>query len=89
MMAEKIRRIPGRIDTATTKAAAKAQKELSQLFSFTLKEKGVVPDTTRDTINDLVALDGVRQNKVIGVLKRIAERLGIGVTGDALDCTVR
>lgn len=40
-------------------------------------------------INDLVALDGVCPNKVIGVLKRIAERLGIGVTGDALDRTVR
>jgi hypothetical protein len=89
MMAEMICRIPGRIDTATAKAVAKAQKELSQLFSFTLKEKGVVPDTTRDMINDLVALDGVRPNQVIGVLKRIAERLGIGVTGNASDHTGR
>ncbi|KAJ7043002.1 hypothetical protein C8F04DRAFT_1251176 [Mycena alexandri] len=40
-------------------------------------------------INDLVALDGVRPNKVIGVLKCIARKLGIAVTGNASDRTVR
>ncbi|KAJ6483561.1 hypothetical protein C8R47DRAFT_1132582 [Mycena vitilis] len=40
-------------------------------------------------INDLVALDGVRPNKVIGVLKRIADKLGITVDGDVSDRTVR
>ncbi|KAJ7482106.1 hypothetical protein B0H11DRAFT_1724107 [Mycena galericulata] len=87
--AERIRRFPSRVNTAVSKATAKAQEEISQLFSFTLKEQGVVPDSTRDMINDLVALDGVRPNKVIGVLKRIAGKLGIGVHGDASDRIVR
>ncbi|KAJ7015912.1 hypothetical protein C8F04DRAFT_1204510 [Mycena alexandri] len=78
---------PHRIHNASTKAKSKAQDEISRLFSFTLKEKGVVPDETRDMINDLVALDGVRPNKVIGVLKRIAGKLEIGVTGNASDRT--
>ncbi|KAJ6556783.1 hypothetical protein DFH09DRAFT_1280209 [Mycena vulgaris] len=55
VLTERLRRVPGRIDTAVTKA----REELSQLFSFTLKEKGVVPDSIRDLIKDLVALDGV------------------------------
>ncbi|KAJ7433147.1 hypothetical protein B0H11DRAFT_1759292 [Mycena galericulata] len=87
--AERIRRFPSRVNTAVSKATAKAQEELSNLFSFNLKENGVIPDSTRDMINDLVALDGVRPNKVIGVLKRIAGKLGIGVTGDASDRSVR
>ncbi|KAJ7476817.1 hypothetical protein B0H11DRAFT_1726989 [Mycena galericulata] len=86
---EAMRRLPGRIDTAVNKATEKAKDELSQLFSFTLKEKGVLSDSARDMINDLVALDGVRPNKVIGVLKRIAGKLGVGVHGDASDRTVR
>ncbi|KAJ7657960.1 hypothetical protein B0H17DRAFT_1145756 [Mycena rosella] len=84
-LTEKICRIPSRIETAAAKAKAQAKEDLSQLFSFTLKEKGVIPDSTRDMINDLVALDGVRPNKVIGVLKRIAGKLGIGVTRNASD----
>jgi prefoldin subunit 5 len=88
-LSEKIRRFPDRLDTAINKAAAKAREEISQLFAFTLKEKGVVPDDTRNMINDLVALDGVRPNKVVGVLKRIAINLGIAVNGDASDRTVR
>ncbi|KAJ7477635.1 hypothetical protein FB451DRAFT_1396591 [Mycena latifolia] len=88
-LTEKIRRIPARINTAATRAKLQAKDELSQLFSFALKEKGAVPDSTRDMINDLVALDGVRPNKVIGVLKCIAGKLGIGVTGNASDRTVR
>ncbi|KAK6966679.1 hypothetical protein R3P38DRAFT_2439421, partial [Favolaschia claudopus] len=42
-----------------------------------------------DMINNLVALDGVRPNKVVGVLKRFAENLGIEVAGDVSDRTVR
>ncbi|KAJ7814473.1 hypothetical protein B0H13DRAFT_1664774 [Mycena leptocephala] len=68
---------------------AKAKDEITRLFSFTLKEKGVVPDSTRDMITKLVALDGIRPNKVVGVLKRIAEKLGIGINGNASDHTVR
>ncbi|KAJ7229032.1 hypothetical protein GGX14DRAFT_555074 [Mycena pura] len=88
-LVEKVRRIPARIDTAINKAKAQAKDELSQLFSFTLKEKGVIPDETRDMINDLVALDSVRPNKVVGVLKRIVGKLGIGVTGNTSDRSVR
>jgi regulator of replication initiation timing len=88
-LTEKCRRIPDRLDTVFNKATAKAKDEITELFSFTMKEKGVVPDSTRDMINDLVALDGVRPNKVIGVLKRIADKLGIEVTGKASDRTVR
>lgn len=88
-LTEKVRRILARLETAATKAKAQAKDELSRLFSFTLKEKGVIPDSTRDMINDLVALDGVRPNKVIGVLKRIAGKLGIGVTGNASDRSIR
>jgi hypothetical protein len=40
-------------------------------------------------IADLVALDGVRPSKVVGVLKRIAAKLGIAVSGNASDRTVR
>ncbi|KAJ7660878.1 hypothetical protein DFH06DRAFT_1326132 [Mycena polygramma] len=86
-MAQTIHRIPDRISTAAKKATSKAQDEISKLFSFSLKENGVVPDSTRDMINDLVALDGVRPNKVVGVLKRIAAKLGINITGDASDRT--
>ncbi|KAJ7474992.1 hypothetical protein FB451DRAFT_1034862 [Mycena latifolia] len=88
-LAEKIRRFPSRLDTAANKATKTAKEELANLFSFTLKEKGVIPDSTRDMINDLVALDGVRPNKVVRVLKRIAEKLGVTVTGDAFDRSVR
>jgi hypothetical protein len=80
--------VPGRIDTAVTKATTKAREELSELFAFTLKEKGVIPDSTRDLINDLVALDGVRPNKVVGVLKRIMGKLGIEVAGNMVDRSV-
>ncbi|KAJ7939605.1 hypothetical protein B0H13DRAFT_1850381 [Mycena leptocephala] len=38
---------------------------------------------------DLVALDGVKPHRVVGVLKRIAETLGIKVNGDATDRSVR
>ena len=55
------------------------------MFSFKLKEKGVIPDSTRDMINDLVALDGVCLNKVIGMLKRIAGKLGFEVMGNISD----
>ncbi|KAJ7216800.1 hypothetical protein C8J57DRAFT_1537863 [Mycena rebaudengoi] len=88
-LAENVRRIPARIDTAVNKTTAQAKDELSQLFSFTLKEKGVIPDETRDMINELVALDGVRPNKVVGVLKRIAGKLGISVAGNASDRSAR
>lgn len=88
VLTERLRRVPGRIDTAVTKATTKAREELSNIFSFTLKEKGVVPDATRDMINDLVALDGVRPNKVVGVLKCIARKLGIEVRGDVKPRTV-
>ncbi|KAK7028488.1 hypothetical protein R3P38DRAFT_2776206 [Favolaschia claudopus] len=64
-LAAKCRRIPDRLETAATKAASKAKEELTRLFSFNLKEKGAVPDSTRDMINNLVALDGVRPNKVV------------------------
>ncbi|KAJ7149359.1 hypothetical protein C8R46DRAFT_916116 [Mycena filopes] len=89
VIGQKVRRIPDRLETAATKATAKAKDEISHLFSFALKEKGVVPDSTRDMITDLVALDGVRPSKVVGVLKRIAEKLGIAVSGDVSDRTVR
>ncbi|KAJ7621714.1 hypothetical protein DFH06DRAFT_1143459 [Mycena polygramma] len=86
-------RLRAEADTLTAepakKAMNKAQDEISKMFSFSLKENGVVPDSTWDMINDLVALDGVRLNKVVGVLKRIAGKLGIDVTGDASDRTVR
>ncbi|KAK7007245.1 hypothetical protein R3P38DRAFT_2554211, partial [Favolaschia claudopus] len=86
-MAQKIRRIPSRIDTAVEKAATR--EEITRLFSFTLKEDGVIPDSARDMINNLVALDGVRPNKVVSVLRRIAEKLGITVVGNASDRSIR
>ncbi|KAK7041304.1 hypothetical protein R3P38DRAFT_2475346, partial [Favolaschia claudopus] len=88
-MAQKIRRIPSRIDTAVEKAATKAREEITRLFSFILKEDGVIPDSARDMINNLVALDGVRPNKVVSVLRRIAEKLGIAVVGNASDRSIR
>ncbi|KAJ6556774.1 hypothetical protein DFH09DRAFT_1317716 [Mycena vulgaris] len=63
----------GEVGQLMAEAKAKAREELSELFSFTLKEKGVVPDSTRDLINDLIAFDG----------------LGIEATGNAADRTVR
>jgi hypothetical protein len=80
--------VPGGIDTAVTKVMMKAREELSKLFAFTLKEKGVILDSTRDLINDLVALDGVRLNKVVVVLKHVVGKLGIEVTGNTSDCSV-
>ncbi|KAJ6541247.1 hypothetical protein DFH09DRAFT_1089529 [Mycena vulgaris] len=47
-----------------------------------------VADSIRDLIDDLVALDGVRSNKVVGVLKHIAGKVGIVATGKAADRTV-
>jgi hypothetical protein len=38
-------------------------------------EKGVILDSMRDLINDLVAPDGVCPNNVIGVLKHITGKL--------------
>ncbi|KAJ7149386.1 hypothetical protein C8R43DRAFT_887885, partial [Mycena crocata] len=54
-----------------------------------LKEDGVIPDATRDIINDLVAIDGVRPHRVVGVLRKIAEKLGVKVKGNATDRSVR
>ncbi|KAJ6556727.1 hypothetical protein DFH09DRAFT_1084438 [Mycena vulgaris] len=81
VLAERLRRVPGRIDTAVTKAKAKAREELSQLFWFTLKKKGVVPDSTRDLINDLVALDGVRRTKLLGYSNALQESWELRLPG--------
>ncbi|KAJ6541244.1 hypothetical protein DFH09DRAFT_1089527 [Mycena vulgaris] len=61
-----------------------ARKELSQLFSFTLKEKlkCVVPDSTRDLINDLVVLDGVPpEQKSLGYGNTLLERWELRLPG--------
>ncbi|KAJ7155610.1 hypothetical protein C8R46DRAFT_910335, partial [Mycena filopes] len=86
---EKIRRIPDRIEKAAKKATSRAADDSSHTPFLNLKEKGVIPDETRDIINDLVAIDGVRPHRVVGVLKRLAAKLGIRVQGDASTRSVR
>ncbi|KAJ7429992.1 hypothetical protein FB451DRAFT_1158984 [Mycena latifolia] len=86
---ETIRRIPSRIETAARKATSQAADDLSHAPYLNLKEKGVIPDDTRDIINDLVANDGVRPHRVVGVLKKFAAALGIRVHGNASDRSVR
>ncbi|KAJ7897728.1 hypothetical protein B0H13DRAFT_1884566 [Mycena leptocephala] len=86
---EKVRRFPTRLANNAKKAESRAADDLSHTPFLNLKEKGVIPDDTRDLINDLVALDGVRPHRVMGVLKRFAAKLGIPVQGDASDRSVR
>ncbi|KAJ6517945.1 hypothetical protein C8R47DRAFT_960123 [Mycena vitilis] len=88
VLQEKIRRIPTRLATAAKKAEVRAADDLSHTPFLNLKENGVIPDATRDIINDLVAIDGVRPHRVIGVLKKIAAKLGIPVQGHASDRSV-
>ncbi|KAJ7932312.1 hypothetical protein B0H13DRAFT_1857143 [Mycena leptocephala] len=73
---------------ATTKAKTKAQEELSRLFSFTLKEKWVIPDSMRDMINDLVTLKNL-QNKVDFVVpgKLPSQAVGLGVQRGVFEST--
>ncbi|KAJ7620634.1 hypothetical protein DFH06DRAFT_1105910 [Mycena polygramma] len=89
VLQEKIRRIPTRLANAAKKAEVRAADDLSHTSFLNLKENGVIPDATRDIINDLVAIDGVRPHRVIGVLKKFAAKLGIPVQGDASDRSVR
>ncbi|KAJ7243679.1 hypothetical protein C8J57DRAFT_1243277 [Mycena rebaudengoi] len=77
---QKIRCIPDRIGTAINKTKSALNKRPEGTFN--LKEKGVVPDTAREMINDLVALEGVRPGCVTAVLQRIAAVLGIKIDGD-------
>lgn len=86
---EKIRRIPSRLEKAISKTKLRAADDLSHAPYLNLKENGVIPDDTRDMINDLVALDGVRPHRVIDALKRMAGKLGIRVQGNASDRSVR
>ncbi|KAJ7940024.1 hypothetical protein B0H13DRAFT_1850227 [Mycena leptocephala] len=84
---ETIRRMPGRIGTAFKKATSRATDDNAPYLN--LKEKGFIPDETREIINDLVANDGVRPHRAVGVLKRLAGAPGISVQGYISDCSVR
>jgi hypothetical protein len=88
-LTENIRRIPALLANTAKKTESRAAEDLSHTPFLNLKEKGVMPDDTRDIINDLVAIDSVRPHRVVGVLKRIAEKLHIPVKGNASDRTVR
>ncbi|KAJ7444142.1 hypothetical protein B0H11DRAFT_1747684 [Mycena galericulata] len=66
-----------------------AEDDLSHAPYLNLKENGAIPDGTRDILNDLVAHDGVRPHRTVGVLKRLAGALGIRVEGDISDRSVR
>ncbi|KAJ7131749.1 hypothetical protein C8R43DRAFT_895756 [Mycena crocata] len=88
-LSEKVRRIPARIGTAVSRTKSHAADDLSHAPYLNLKENGVIPDSTRDFINDLVANDGVRPHRVVGVLKRMAGALGIRVQGDVSTRSVR
>ncbi|KAJ7659104.1 hypothetical protein DFH06DRAFT_989994 [Mycena polygramma] len=87
---EKIQRIPGRLEYKERKTRELTEKELSHAGpALQLKEKEVIPDATRDLINDLVANDGVRPDRVVSVMKRIAAKLGVHVNGDASNRSIR
>ncbi|KAJ7096050.1 hypothetical protein C8R44DRAFT_748913 [Mycena epipterygia] len=55
-------------------------------LSLNFKENGVIPDTTRDVINNIVALKGVCPHHVIEV---ITVKWGVKVEGHATDRSVR
>ncbi|KAK0184073.1 hypothetical protein F5146DRAFT_1106155 [Armillaria mellea] len=53
--------------------------------SLQLKNKGVIPDDTRELINDLIAEDGVNPKRVLSVLNRMANHLRVPVEGSVSD----
>ncbi|KAI0819624.1 hypothetical protein BC628DRAFT_1332523 [Trametes gibbosa] len=56
--------------------------------ALVLKEKGVVPDSTRALIRDMIAL-GLKVDQVKGAIDAVAQAVGATVEGDVSNCSVR
>ncbi len=53
--------------------------------SLQLKNKGVIPDDTHELINNLISENGVNPERVLSVLNRIANHLGVPIEGSVSD----
>ncbi len=53
--------------------------------SLQLKNNGIIPDDTCSLINDLIAEDGVNPERVLSVLNRMANHLGVPVEESVSD----
>ncbi|THU91296.1 hypothetical protein K435DRAFT_801385 [Dendrothele bispora CBS 962.96] len=78
----KIRRIPTRIKNALEKTMRLFGEKEKKGKTVHLKEKGVVPNSIRNMLAELVALDNVPARRCVDAFKRIAGALGFEVEGD-------
>ncbi|SJL02694.1 uncharacterized protein ARMOST_06028 [Armillaria ostoyae] len=74
----KIKRVPNHIVNAMKTTIVDGP-------SLQLKNNGIIPDDTCSLINDLIAEDGVNPERVLSVLNRMANHLGVPVEGSVSD----
>ncbi len=86
----KIKQVPNRIANAITTTTSNILAEsTTDGPSLQLKNKSVIPDDTCELINDLIAEDGVNPERVLSVLNRMANHLGVPIEGSVSDRSTR
>jgi hypothetical protein len=82
----RVKRIPARIGTAIrwalrrTESSGSAPTGVPETYRH--KEGGIITDTTRDCLTDLMALDHIPASRVASAFKRVAACLGVTVEDD-------
>ncbi|KAJ7467451.1 hypothetical protein B0H11DRAFT_2306656 [Mycena galericulata] len=69
-------------------AAMRATKVKKASTVFHLQENGVISQKSRELVTDLVALHNVPVSKVLGVIKSVAQTIGITVAGSISERSV-
>ncbi|KAJ7478520.1 hypothetical protein FB451DRAFT_1131708 [Mycena latifolia] len=77
----RVRRAP----TKQEKAVAKVKKDANV---FRLQNKGLISDTSRELVTDLVALHNVPVSKILSVIKTVAQSIGVTVEGNISERSV-
>ncbi|KAH7890481.1 hypothetical protein F5I97DRAFT_1973003 [Phlebopus sp. FC_14] len=84
-LSKQLARAPGKTKRAVKKAVSKA---VSKRKEFTLKMDGVITDTTRDLVHDLVAKHNVPVSSVNGTIEAVASAAGLEVKGEVSERSV-
>ncbi|KAJ7920022.1 hypothetical protein B0H13DRAFT_2319937 [Mycena leptocephala] len=71
-----------RAPTQRANAVAKVKKASSVFY---LQERGIISETSRELVTDLVALHNVPVSKFLGVIKTVAQSIGATVAGSISD----
>ncbi|KAH7887113.1 hypothetical protein F5I97DRAFT_2073639 [Phlebopus sp. FC_14] len=84
-LSKQLARAPGKTKRAVKKAVSKA---VSKRKEFTLKMDGVITDTTRDLVCDLVAKHNVPVSSVNGTIEAVASAAGLEVKGEVSERSI-